>query len=220
MIQDTTKKNIAIYGAGGLGREIACMIRHINEVDPHWNFIGFFDDGIEKSRQIDSFGRVLGGCNELNAWSTPISVVLCMGQPNTVATVFGKIRNSLVDFPNIISPDFKTADSTSFKIGMGNIITSGCSVTIGVTLGNFNLLNGSVVIGHDTSVGDFNVFMPATRISGAVTIGNRNMFGAMSFVKQCLKIGDDVTLSPLSPLLKDPKDGNLYIGNPAKILKY
>lgn len=39
-------KDIAVYGAGGFGREIACLIRLINESleEPKWNFIGFFDD--------------------------------------------------------------------------------------------------------------------------------------------------------------------------------
>ena len=81
-------------------------------------------------------------------------------------------------------------------------------------------MNGSVVIGHDTVIGDFNVFMPACRISGEVRIGCRNLFGAMSFVKQCVKIGNDVTLSPLSPLLRNPKDGHLYMGNPAKKIEF
>ena len=40
-------KDIAIYGAGGFGREVACMIKHINESadEPIWNLVGFFDDG-------------------------------------------------------------------------------------------------------------------------------------------------------------------------------
>ena len=43
-------KDIAIYGAGGFGREVACMIKHINESadEPIWNLVGFFDDGKEK----------------------------------------------------------------------------------------------------------------------------------------------------------------------------
>lgn len=41
-------KDIAIYGAGGFGREVACLIERINKAreTPIWNFIGFFDDGI------------------------------------------------------------------------------------------------------------------------------------------------------------------------------
>lgn len=33
--------DIAIYGAGGFGKEIACLIYWINEVKPQWNLIGF-----------------------------------------------------------------------------------------------------------------------------------------------------------------------------------
>ena len=39
-------KDIAIYGAGGFGREVACLLRRINEQAPKWNLIGFFDDDI------------------------------------------------------------------------------------------------------------------------------------------------------------------------------
>ena len=31
--------DIAIYGAGGFGKEIACLIYWINEVKPQWNLI-------------------------------------------------------------------------------------------------------------------------------------------------------------------------------------
>lgn len=213
-------KDMAIYGAGGLGREVACLIREINDTKPEWNIIGFFDDGIEPDTRIGSFGPVLGGADSLNRWERPLYVAICMGNPSTMEKVVGKIHNPNVDFPNIIAPDFKIADNATFSIGKGNIITGGCSVTTCVTLGNFNLLNGSVVIGHDTIIGDFNVFMPSTRISGEVRIGHRNSFGAMSFVKQCLDIGNDVTLSPLSPLLRNPKDGHLYVGNPAKKIEF
>ena len=29
-------KNIAIYGFGGLGREVACLINSVNDVNPEW----------------------------------------------------------------------------------------------------------------------------------------------------------------------------------------
>lgn len=37
-------KKIAIFGAGGFGREVATMIQQINFVDKKWTFIGFFDN--------------------------------------------------------------------------------------------------------------------------------------------------------------------------------
>ena len=41
-------KKIAIYGAGGFGKEVACLIARINEKieddASKWELIGFFDD--------------------------------------------------------------------------------------------------------------------------------------------------------------------------------
>lgn len=150
----------------------------------------------------------------------PHSVILCFGNPSTLAKIATKITNPLIEFPNIIDPDFVVNDPDTFSIGKGNIITSGCGVTTNITIGNFNLLNGVISFGHDVSVGDYNCFMPRAIISGEVTIGNENLFGSNCFVKQQVQIGDNVTLSPLSVLLSKPKNGMLYIGNPAKIFKF
>lgn len=213
-------KDIAIYGAGGLGREIACLIEKINKQLRCWNLIGFFDDNIVPGSAISHFGNCLGGISELNEWSQPLSITLCFGSPKTICNIHKKINNKFVDFPNIIDPNFAIADLETFKIGQGNIIKDNCSVTTEVIIGNFNILNGHVHIGHDVFIGDYNVMMPGTRIAGMVNIGHYNLFGAGSFIKQGLKIGDHVTLSPLSALLSKPKDENLYIGNPARLFKF
>lgn len=213
-------KDIAIYGAGGLGREVACLVNSINkETVPTWNLIGFFDDGKEKGTEVSHFGKVLGGFHEINEWPTKLNLILCFGAPRTLAKVSSSISNPNIVFPNIIAPDFKMADESTFCLGQGNIITGQCAVTTSVIIGNFNLFNGSVVLGHDVKIGNCNVFMPATRISGEVTIANECLFGAGCFVKQQLYIPDRVTLSPLSPLLTKPKADSLYMGNPAKRIK-
>lgn len=46
------KKNIAIVGAGGFGRETACCLRAINGESPSWNLIGFFDDGVPAGTEM------------------------------------------------------------------------------------------------------------------------------------------------------------------------
>jgi len=213
-------KDIVIYGAGGLGREVASVLNNFFPEGEPRRFVGFFDDGKQIDEPISHFGKCLGGINELNVWPTPIEVALCFGDGITSKTVYSKIINPNVSFPNLISRDFSISDKLTFKIGKGNIITGGCTVTTNVAIGDFNLLNGSVIFGHDVQVGSYNTFMPGCRISGEVTIGDCCLFGSMSFVKQCLTIGNNVHLSPLSPLLTNPKDDSLYIGNPAKIFKF
>ena len=215
-------KDIAIYGAGGFGKEVACLIDRINKSlsEPKWNLIGFFDDGKEIGTQISHYGSVLGGIDELNNWNKQLDIVIAIGKPAILKGVLHKISNSNVNFPNVIDPNLKVIDKESFRIGIGNIIQSGCLVSCDVTIGDFNVLNGSVVFGHDCQVGNYNVLMPNIRISGEVTIGNENLIGVGSIIIQQLKVGNNVTLSAGSVLLTKPKDGRTYIGNPAKLFKY
>lgn len=215
-------KDIAIYGAGGFGREVACLIRIINESldEPRWNLIGFFDDGMEKGMTVSHFGPCLGNINDLNAWTTPLDVLIAIGNGKVIKLIYSKIHNENVAFPNVIHPSFSMTDKETCHIGKGNIIQGGCTFTTNVTLGDFNVLNGSVVFGHDVLVNDFNTFMPAVRISGEVRIGNGNFFGVGSIVLQQLKVGDDVKLAAGSVMMTKPKNGNLYMGVPAKIMKF
>lgn len=209
-------KDLAIYGAGGLGRELAAMIININKAEPTWNLVGFFDDGKQQGEEVSHYGKVLGGSDEVNAWTQPLCVVIAVGAPKVRRIIRNNIHNPQVSFPNLIHPDFFVSDPATFKIGEGNVITSGCSATVNVTIGDFNLLNGSVVVAHDDVVGDFNVFMPATRISGEVVIGDCNLFGAGSIVIQQLTIGNEIRLGAGSVMMTKPRDGRTYIGVPAR----
>lgn len=212
-------KDIAIFGAGGFGREVACLIKRINNDAPTWNLIGFFDDGKSEGVDVIHSKKVLGGIDALNNWDKELAVVIAIGNPNVVKTIVGRITNANIFFPNIIHPQVNFSDKESFSIGHGNIIQRDCSFSCNVTLGNFNTLNASVVFGHDDNVGSFNSFMPAVRISGEVKIQDCNFFGVGSIVLQQIKIGNHLRLGAGSVLMTKPKDSNLYIGIPAKIFK-
>ena len=212
-------KDIAIFGAGGFGREVACLIQRINEAaeEPVWNLIGFFDDNADlNGKMISHYGPCLGGIDALNEYPNELALTIPIGSPKTVQTIVEKITNKLISIPNLIHPSFKLADAEAFEIGKGNIIQSDCKVSCDVALGDFNVLNGSIVFGHDAKVGSFNTFMPAVRISGEVVIGDCNFFGVGSIILQQIRIGNNVRLGAGSVLMKKPKDGCLYIGNPAK----
>lgn len=210
----TAVKDIAIYGAGGFGREVACLI---NNHLPQWRIIGFFDDDPTiKDKEVSYYGHCFGGFDVLNSWSSELAVVLAIGSPKAVTHIVDNITNTKITYPNIIHPNFETLDSKTFSIGIGNIITKDCRVSCNVSIGDFNVMNGSVIVGHDAQIGSYNSFMPAVRVSGGVKIGNGNFFGVASIVLQQLKIGNDIKLGAGSVLMTKPKDGLLYMGNPAK----
>ena len=209
-------KKIAIYGAGGFGKEVACILNLINEKHPTWELVGFFDDGKAEGLQISHFGKVLGKLDDLNSWPEPLSIAFAVGSPDILQKLVTGITNPKIDFPNIIHPEAFFADKESLQIGRGNVIVRGCSFSCDVTIGNFNQFNSISALAHDVKIGDFNVFMPLTRISGETTIGNNNFFGIGSVVLQCINIGNNTRISAGSYVMRNTKDGYLYFGNPAR----
>lgn len=212
-------KDIAIYGAGGFGREVACLLRMVNEKQPTWNLIGFFDDGKEKGTR-NEYGGILGGIEEVNDWAQPLAVVIAIGSPSIVKRIVESIVNPHIVYPNIMAPDTVFLDENNCSMGKGNLICCGCLFSTNIHIGDFNSFNGLITVGHDTTIANYNSFMPAVRISGEVEIGERNFFGVGSIVLQQKKVGNDVVVGAGSVIIRKTKDGNTYMGNPAIIVKY
>lgn len=209
-------KDIAIYGAGGFGREVACLLHRINnEVESTWNFIGFFDDGL-KAGEKNEYGEVLGNIDTLNGWNKPLSVAFAIGSPKIVDLLYHKINNPNIEFPNIISPDTIFLDKDNVRMGQGNVICARCMISCNVTIGNFNTLNCYITMGHDAVIGDYNSIMPSVNISGGVRLGDRNFMGVNSVILQYKSIPDDVTVGASSVVLRNIKESGTYVGNPAK----
>lgn len=212
-------KDIAIYGFGGFGREIACVINAINQVTPTWNFIGYFDDG-HSVGEANKYGRVLGNMETVNQYNgSPLAIVMAIASPAVLQNITGRIHNPCIYFPNIIAPNVLFFDEESIRIGQVNVITFGGRVSCGVTIGNFNLMNGCVSLGHDVTIGDCNVMQPEVRISGETNVGNANFLGVRCTVLQGLTIGNSVRIGTGSVVMRKTKDGMSYFGNPAKMIR-
>ena len=212
--------NIAIYGAGGFGKEVACLINLINKKSKTWKLLGYFDDNNDiKDKKFNDL-EVLGGLDDLNKFTEPLSIIFSIGNPMLIQKICKKIYNNNILFPNIISPDCVFLDPNNTRIGKGNLIMPQSLISCNVSIGNFNLMNCGVSIGHDSIIGSYNSLMSYTKISGEVNIGDLNYFGACSLVLQQKKIGSNTLIGASSVIMRNTEDENTYLGNPAvKILK-
>lgn len=213
-------KDIAIYGAGGFGKEVASMILNkINAIEPIWNIVGFFDDGVEAGTEISHFGKCLGGLDVVNRWEKPLSIAFAIGNAAILKKLVSSIDNPNIDYPNLIHPSCDFADLESLKMGRGNVIMKNVTFSCDVTIGDFNQFNSLSALAHDVKVGSFNIFMPLTRVSGETVIGDSNFFGINSIILQQIKIGNETRIGANSVLMTKTKDGSLYMGNPAMRVK-
>ena len=209
-------KDIAIFGKGGYGQEMKCLIDAINKVNPEWNFIGYFDDAGEKGEKVFG-GELLGNMDDLNSWDKPLNIVISIGKPSSLYYVASRITNPKVSFPNLVAPDVTFHNKESVKMGKGNVIFFHSIISLEVEFGDFNLLNNGVYVGHNTKVGSYNIINPSSRISGNVEIGEHNFLGVGCAVLQGIKIGKEVKVSAGSYIFRNTKDGQLYMGNPASV---
>ncbi|MEY8706047.1 serine acetyltransferase [Bacteroides faecichinchillae] len=215
-------KDIVIVGAGGLGREVASLLKRINKVEPIWNLLGFYDDDQESKPRgsKNEYGEILGTIDDLNKTAVLVYVIIAIGSPKALRKIRERLNNPFILFPNIIAPEASILDSDNYEMGEGNIISSFASISCHVKMGSFNVLNNRVSFGHDAQIGDYNVFMTASRISGDTEIHTGNLFGVASIVIPGVRVGEGVILSPGSVLVRKPKDNSTYIGNPAKLFNF
>ena len=207
-------KNIVIIGAGGLGKEIKCLIDNINEEKPQWNLLGFIDDW-EKPKDdeiIDGY-KIISTMEDLNNATEELFVIIAIGNPQHIKEVAEAIHNPVVKFANLIHPSAEV--NSPQNLGHGNIICFGSFIACHAKIENFNFFNTMCAVGHDACIGSFNVFNPRTQISGSVSIGDANSWGMNSSIIQGKKVGNNNKIGACSFVIKNIKDDEFLFGIPA-----
>ena len=208
------KQDIAIYGAGGLGREFALLFSQIDPLKESWNFIGFFDDHIAAKTSVDD-ARVLGNFQTAQEWKNPLALVLAIADPQIRFVLRGRFINPKLSFPTLIHPQSNVGDMTRNQFGKGVIITAGVILTTGITLGDFVIVNLATTIGHDVTVGAYSSVMPGCSISGNVQIGEKSVVGTGARILQNISIGAQSVIGAGAVVTKSFPVKSKLIGIPA-----
>jgi sugar O-acyltransferase (sialic acid O-acetyltransferase NeuD family) len=211
-------KDIVIIGAGGFGREVKIIIDAINKETPTYNFLGYYDDTIEKGTLVNNF-PILGSVNELNNLNTEICVALGIGNPIAKSTIINNLINKLLYFPSLIHPSVFVSDD-DVLIDDGCIICAGTIITCNIKIRRFVTLNLMCTVGHDTIIDDFASFMPSVNISGEVHIHEKVYVGTGAKIINKLTIGKETIVGAGAVVSKSLPDYCTAVGIPAKPIKF
>ncbi|TDS65010.1 acetyltransferase [Myroides indicus] len=212
-------KDIAIFGAGGFGREVKTIIDAINKKKPNtYNFIGFYDDGIDKGTIINNF-PVLGGIKELNQVEEGLALIVSIGDPKIKKKILDNIINSNIVYPTIIHPNVSISND-DVLIGSGTIICEGTIITCNIKIGDFVIFNLMCTVGHDTVIEDYCAFMPSVNISGEVHIQKSVYIGTGAKIINLLKIGENTIVGAGAVVSKTLPANCTAVGIPAKPIKF
>lgn len=211
-------KKIAIIGAGGFGREVKMLIDQINDVNPKYEFIGYYDDGIEKSTKINNHS-VIGNIYDLNKVDELTDVAIAVGNPQIKQKIISKLNNKNISFPTLIHPSV-IIGSEEVVLGVGNIICAGTIITCNVTIENFVILNLNCTVGHDTVIKSYASFMPSVNISGEVVVNESAYVGTGAKIINQLEIGKNTIVGAGAVVSKTLPANCTAVGIPAKPIKF
>jgi sugar O-acyltransferase (sialic acid O-acetyltransferase NeuD family) len=207
-------EKIAIFGAGGLGREVKMLIDQINAAAPIWDFTGFYDDGKSKGTDVNGY-TVLGGADEL-ANADPVNIVFALGSPSVKRDLVARVSvNKSLIYPVLIHPNVFIGKN-HVNIGEGTIITGGNIITVNIDIGKHVILNLSCTVGHDSRIGNFCSFMPGCNISGEVDIAECVYMGTGAKIINQVSIGEGVVVGAGAVVTRSLPAGCTAVGVPAK----
>ncbi|WP_165768237.1 acetyltransferase [Hymenobacter amundsenii] len=216
--ETATPRQLAIFGAGGLGREVLVLLRQLNAVAPTWELTGFYDDQAPATDLIHGL-RYLGTTTDLNATPTPLAVAVAVGSSAGRAAVVGRLTSPRLHFPSLIHPNVSAESYQHLEVGAGCIITQGCILTTDIRLGRHVLLNLGCTIGHDALLDDFCSLMPHANVGGAAHLEAGVYLGTNATVLQQVRIGASTVLGAGAVAIGNLPANCTAVGVPARVVE-
>jgi sugar O-acyltransferase (sialic acid O-acetyltransferase NeuD family) len=209
-------RQIAVYGVGGHGREIASFIQNRMTVEKDDEFVGFIDDDL---RTIDTTinGARVFSFEGLLSHNRHVSVVCGVGSPQLREKLVEKCEKVGLTFANIIYAGASIAPSVSLSDGV--VVAPGVIMTTNIKIGRHVHLNIGCSI-----INDYAIVNPGARICGWVHLGKRSYIGAGATisngqVSEPLVIGDDAVVGAGACVIRSVPAGMTVVGVPARPIR-
>ena len=208
-------KKIFIVGGGGYALECHFFLSEIIKRDKEIKFGGFLGQGGYGDKITSDLYKkyYLGDVSNFDFQENDYCIIGA-GLPTARKIVAEELKKKQAKFYNLILSLNDIPFPENIELGEGNIIINS-SFTVGIKIGDFNVFNGQVIIGHGTSIGNYNFFAPRVQLLGNTKIGNENQIGANTILLPETKIGDNNKIAPLSAIYKGCKNNCYMLGNPA-----
>ena len=206
-------KGVLIIGAGGLGKEVADLIRDIGG----YEIIGFLDDDVNKKGAVINGIPVLDTIGCLEQYGNVENVVIAIANPAARRRIYEYSRTMRFQYPNLIHPTVVVGSNV--KMGIGNIVGAYSMLSTDVVLHDFITINPQCGIGHESSVGSFTTLYWNVHIGGNTFILENCELGSKACVIQGLRISDNVVLGAGAVVVKNIDESGIYAGVPVRKIK-
>lgn len=198
---------LAIYCAGGLGKQVLELAWSVNR----WDKIIFVDD--ETEEKIINGIPVYRFEDLARCERNSVEFVIANGEPAYRETLYKKVKNAGYFLATIIPPWMPVLTGT--KIGEGCIIFD-AGISVDVDIGENVFIDSRVIIGHDATIKAHSVISAMVFIGGHTQVNERVFVSAGAKIKDRITIDQDAIISLGAVILRPVKAQAIMVGNPAK----
>lgn len=205
------KRNLAIYGAGGLGR----MVLDIAVQGGHWRPAAFLDANVElHGSEVDGV-PVRGGVEH---WPLLYEdgirhVVVAVGCNRSRAGIAEVLRRQGAELVSAVHP--LASISPSAQVAPHVIIGARVTVCVHAVIGPHAVLSPGSIVEHDNVLGEGVFCEPAVRLAGGVEVGDFARLGIGSCVIPGRRIGAEARVAAGAVVIRDVPAGARVEGVPA-----
>ncbi|MDQ0839820.1 NeuD/PglB/VioB family sugar acetyltransferase [Sphingomonas faeni] len=203
---------LAIFGTGGMGRELADMVARSPRLRSRYEHLVFV---------VDNPGDPVQGIPVVHPDTLEAGDEICFAigssaDRRTLAARFsGRSFATLISDHAIVSP--------SARIGTGAIICDFAVINNSVEIGDHFLCNVFSQVSHDCVIGNYVTLSPRVSCNGWVRIDDDVFVGAGAVIRngvsaQRLRIGQGATIGMSATVLKHIPSGATAIGTKLSIL--
>jgi sugar O-acyltransferase (sialic acid O-acetyltransferase NeuD family) len=210
-------QKIVVIGAGGFAREVMDIIDAINAVSPTFEPCGYLVEEAYFTLGARINGLPMLGTLEWLRNRDDVLAVGGIGAPEVRRRMMSEAEALGIRFATLVHPHAVLTRWTT--LGVGTVVTAGCILTNGISIGRHAQLNLHCTVGHDAVLDDFATLAPGVHVSGSVRLGEGCYVGTGANIIERKTLGAWSVVGAGSTVVSDVPANSTVVGVPARVIK-